>query len=80
MGNKVEGLACTYPGARTPIGASRNFIYILTYKVENEKKLLQSHDPKQIKELALVPIYPTTHPATRHPQRRERISAVFAKP
>ena len=25
MGGRVEGLACTKPGARTPIGASGNF-------------------------------------------------------
>ena len=25
MGGRAEGLACADPGARTPIGASRNF-------------------------------------------------------
>ena len=25
MGGRVEGLACAYPGARTPIGASGNY-------------------------------------------------------
>ena len=25
MGGRAEGLACAYPGARTPIGASGNF-------------------------------------------------------
>jgi hypothetical protein len=27
MGGRAEGLACTDPGARTPIGASGNFLF-----------------------------------------------------
>jgi hypothetical protein len=27
MGGRAEGLACADPGARTPIGASGNYIY-----------------------------------------------------
>jgi hypothetical protein len=27
MGDRAEGLACADPGARTPIGASGNFVY-----------------------------------------------------
>ena len=27
MGGRAEGLACADPGARTPIGASGNFLY-----------------------------------------------------
>ena len=30
MGGRAEGLACADPGARTPIGVSRNF-YPVTY-------------------------------------------------
>jgi hypothetical protein len=29
MGGRAEGLACADPGARTPIGASGNFVFIL---------------------------------------------------
>ena len=29
MGDRAEGLACADPGARTPIGASGNFEYVL---------------------------------------------------
>ena len=29
MGGQAEGLACADPGARTPIGASRNFLVVL---------------------------------------------------
>jgi hypothetical protein len=31
MGGRVEGLACAEPGARTPIGASRNFHQVHMY-------------------------------------------------
>ena len=30
MGGQAEGLACADPGARTPIGASRNNCFLLT--------------------------------------------------
>ena len=30
MGGRAEGLACADPGARTPIGTSENFVYLLT--------------------------------------------------
>ena len=29
MGGRAEGLACADPGARTPIGASGNFNYLI---------------------------------------------------
>ena len=29
MGGRAEGLACADPGARTPIGASRNFVFLI---------------------------------------------------
>ena len=36
MGGRAEGLECADPGARTPIGASRNFIILtqdIRYKI-----------------------------------------------
>ena len=33
MGGRAEGLACADPGARTPIGASENFVVILSWNV-----------------------------------------------
>ena len=32
MGGQAEGLTCADPGARTPIGASGNFLYVLFKK------------------------------------------------
>ena len=29
MGGRAEGLACADPGARTPIGASGNFVFLM---------------------------------------------------
>ena len=29
MGGRAEGLACADPGARTPLGASRNFVFLI---------------------------------------------------
>ena len=31
MGGRAVGLACADPGARTPIGASRNFLYVVAW-------------------------------------------------
>ena len=31
MGGRAEGLACADPGARTPIGASGNYIILFTF-------------------------------------------------
>ena len=30
MGGRADGLVCVDPGARTPIGTSENFVYLLT--------------------------------------------------
>ena len=35
MGGRAEGLACADPGARTPIGASGNFISIFPTDTRN---------------------------------------------
>ena len=32
MGGRAEGLVCADPGARTPIGASGNFLLNITFK------------------------------------------------
>ena len=38
MGGRVEGLACADPGARTPIGASGNFVRLNTFKIKSNSK------------------------------------------
>ena len=35
-GGRVEGLACADPGARTPIGASGNFILFVNLKLKED--------------------------------------------
>jgi hypothetical protein len=41
MGGRAEGLACADPGAKTPIGASGNFIYYHSTISLNTKKMIQ---------------------------------------
>ena len=33
MGGRAEGLACTDPGARNPIGASENFLIVVSQHI-----------------------------------------------
>ena len=35
MGGRADGLACTDPGARTPIGASGNFLHVTLARSED---------------------------------------------
>ena len=45
MGGRAEGLACADPGARTPIGASGNFMFLIVstwtrVRVASDSKVL----------------------------------------
>ena len=41
MGGRAEGLACADPGARTPIGASGNYIIIKSRNIKYYYKLCE---------------------------------------
>ena len=51
MGGRAEGLACADPGARTPIGASGNFVISFNVCINDDQFSKRKLKPNQILKL-----------------------------